>query len=240
MIDHHTVAFVSGANRGLGAQFVARLLARGAGKVYAASRTGRVDLADARVIPVQLDITDDESVAHAGRLAADTTLLINNAGANRHTAFLAPQAPEDARAEMEVNYFGTLRMARAFAPALMQTHGAMVNVLSILARVSLPAMGSLCASKAAALRLTESLRAEFAPHGVRVFAAMPGAIDTDMSRDFAGPKLDPAEAADAVLDALTGSAGEIYIGEMAKGLAQGLALDRAATQAQLLLPPGDA
>jgi NAD(P)-dependent dehydrogenase (short-subunit alcohol dehydrogenase family) len=240
MIDHHTVAFVSGANRGLGAQFVARLLARGAGKVYAASRTGRVDLADARVIPVQLDITDDESVAHAARLAADTTLLINNAGVNRHTAFLAPQAPEDARAEIEVNYFGPLRMARAFAPALMQTHGAMVNVLSILARVSLPAMGSLCASKAAGLRLTESLRAEFAPHGVRVFAAMPGAIDTDMSRDFAGPKLAPAEAADAVLDALTGSAGEIYIGEMATGLAQGLALDRPATQAQLLSPPGDA
>jgi NAD(P)-dependent dehydrogenase (short-subunit alcohol dehydrogenase family) len=239
MIDQHTVAFVSGANRGLGAQFVARLLARGAGKIYAASRTGRVDLADARVIPVQLDITDDESVAHAARLAADTTLLLNNAGVNRHTAFLAPQAPDDARAEMEVNYFGTLRMARAFVPALMQTHGAMVNVLSILARVSLPAMGSLCASKAAALRLTESLRAELAPR-VCVFAAMPGAIDTEMSRDFAGPKLDPAEAADAVLDALTGSAGEIYIGEMAKGLAQGLALDRAATQAQLLSPPGDA
>ena len=240
MIDHHTVAFVSGANRGLGAQFIARLLARGAGKVYAASRTGRVDIADTHVVPVELDITDDESVAQAARLAADTTLLINNAGVNRHCAFLAPHALEDARAEMEVNYFGTLRMARAFAPALMRQHGAMINVLSILARVSLPAMGSLCASKAAGLRLTESLRAELAPHDVRVFAAMPGAIDTDMSRDFAGPVLDPLDVADAVLDALTGGAGEIYIGEMAKGLAQGLALDRAATQAQLLSPPGDA
>jgi NAD(P)-dependent dehydrogenase (short-subunit alcohol dehydrogenase family) len=240
MIDRHTVAFVSGANRGLGAQLVARLVARGAGKVYAASRAGSVVIADERVIPVELDITDDASVAHTARLAADTTLLINNAGVNRHSAFLAPQAPDDARAEMEVNYFGTLRTARAFAPALMQSHGAMLNVLSILARVSLPAMGSLCASKAAGLRLSESLRAELAPHGVRVFAAMPGAIDTDMSRDFAGPKLSPAQTADAMLDALAGSAGEIYIGEMARGLAQGLTMDRAATQAQLLSPTGDA
>ncbi|AXF22497.1 short-chain dehydrogenase [Burkholderia pyrrocinia] len=240
MIDCHTVAFVTGANRGLGAQFVARLLARGARKVYAASRAGTVAIADERVIPVELDVTDDASVAHAARLADDTTLLINNAGVNRHCAFLAPQAPEAARAEMDVNYFGTLRMARAFAPALMQTHGAMLNVLSVLARVSFPAMGSLCASKAAGLRLTESLRAELAPHGVRVFAAMPGAIDTDMSRDFAGPKLIPAEAADAMLDALTGDAGEIYIGEMAKRLAQGLTMDRATTQAQLFSPPGDA
>lgn len=240
MIDRRTVAFVSGANRGLGAHFVARLLARGAGKVYAASRAGTVAIADERVIPVELDVTDDASVTHAARLAADTTLLINNAGVNRHCGFLAPQAPDDARAEMEVNYFGTLRMARAFAPALMQTQGAMLNVLSILARVSLPGMGSLCASKAAGLRLAESLRAELAPHGVRVFAAMPGAIDTDMSRDFAGPKLSPAETADAMLDALAASAGEIYIGEMARGLSQALTMDRAATQAQLLFPPGDA
>ncbi|SAL70420.1 short-chain dehydrogenase [Caballeronia arvi] len=240
MIDRNTVAFVSGANRGLGAQFVARLLARGAGKVYAASRTGRVDIADERVIPVTLDITDDDSAAHAARLASDTTLLINNAGVNHQSAFLAPHAQDHARAEMDVNYFGTLRMARAFAPALIRTQGAMLNVLSILARVSLPAMGSLCASKAAALRLTEALCAEFAPHGVRVFAALPGAIDTDMSRDFAGPKLDAAATADATLDALAGDSHEIYIGAMAQQLAQGLSLQRAETQAQLLFSSGDA
>ncbi|MEM5440005.1 SDR family NAD(P)-dependent oxidoreductase [Paraburkholderia diazotrophica] len=237
MIDHNTVAFVSGANRGLGAQFVARLLARGAGKVYAASRARHVDIDDARVVPVTLDITDDECVTHAARLAADTTLLINNAGVNRHSSFLAPLNIDDARAEMDVNFFGTLRMARAFAPMLIDRRGAMINVLSILARVSLPAMGSLCASKAAALRLTESLRAELGPHGVGVLAALPGAIDTDMSRDFEGPKLDPADTADAALDALAGMAGEAYIGAMAHGLAQGLALDRAATHAQLLSTP---
>lgn len=234
MINSNTVAFVSGANRGLGAQFVARLLARGAGRVYAASRTGRTEFDDKRVIPVTLDITVEASVAQAVRVARDTTLLVNNAGVNRQCGFFAPQAMEDARAEMEVNYFGTLRMARAFAPVLMERKGSMINVLSILARVSLPAMGSLCASKAAALRLTESLRSDLMPHGVRVFAALPGAIDTDMSRDFDGPKLDPAITADAALDALTGDACEAYIGSMAQELAYGLALERTATQAQLL------
>jgi alcohol dehydrogenase class IV len=69
---------------------------------------------------------------------------------------------------------------------------------------------------------------------VRVYAALPGAIDTDMSRGFDGPKLDPATTADAALDALTGDACEVYIGLMAQGLARGLALERASTQAQLL------
>jgi NAD(P)-dependent dehydrogenase (short-subunit alcohol dehydrogenase family) len=234
MIDSRTVAFVSGANRGLGAQFIARLLARGAGKVYAASRAGDVQLCDARVIPIKLDVTDEFSIEQAARLAGDTTLLINNAGMNHHSGFLASDAVDHARTEMEVNYFGTLRMARAFAPALISSSGAMINVLSILARISLPAMGSLCASKAAALRLTESLHAELAAHHVRVYAAMPGAIDTDMSRDFDGPKLSPADVAEAALDALTATAREIYIGPMAQQLADGLALDRIATQAQLL------
>jgi NAD(P)-dependent dehydrogenase (short-subunit alcohol dehydrogenase family) len=234
MIDRHTVAFVSGANRGLGAQFVARLLARGAGRVYAASRMGHTEFDDTRVVPVTLDITDDDSVAHAARIAADSTLLVNNAGINRQSGFLAPYAMDDARAEMDVNYFGTWRMTRAFAPSLIERKGAIINVLSILARVSLPSMGSLCASKAAGLRLTESLRAELMPHGVRVYAALPGAIDTDMGRGFDGPKLDPATTADAALDALTGERYEVYIGSMAQQLAHGLALERAATQAQLL------
>jgi NAD(P)-dependent dehydrogenase (short-subunit alcohol dehydrogenase family) len=233
MIDHTTVAFISGANRGLGAQFIARLLARGAGKVYAASRTGDTAIHDTRVIPIALDVTDDASVARAASLAADTTLLINNAGVNRQAGFFADDAIGHARAELEVNYFGILRMTRSFASALKTNEGAIINVLSILARTALPAMGSLCASKAAALRLSESLRAELAPHRVRVIAALPGAIDTDMSRDFAGPKLSPAEVADAALDALSGNASEIPIGSMAQELAAGLATDRAATQAQL-------
>jgi NAD(P)-dependent dehydrogenase (short-subunit alcohol dehydrogenase family) len=232
----NSVAFVSGANRGVGAQFVQSLLERGARKVYAAARNVEAlatrDRHDPRVIPVTLDITDAAQVAQAASLAGDTTLLINNAGINRLDRLVRARDVDAARAEMEVNYFGTLRMCRAFEPALIAHGGAIVNMLSILARVALPAMGSLCASKAAALRLTEGVRAELAAHNVRVLGILPGAIDTDMSRDFPPPKLSVAEVVAAALDALDGGPDEVYVGAMAQGIAAGLAADRQALQAQ--------
>jgi NAD(P)-dependent dehydrogenase (short-subunit alcohol dehydrogenase family) len=213
------VAFVSGANRGVGACFVEKLLEQGARKVYAGARDIRaLDGYDPRVVPVELDITNTGQVARSAALAGDANLLVNNAGINRLEPVLAATDPNAARAEMEVNYFGTLEMIRAFAPSLRLSGGAIVNVSSILARVSLPSMASLCASKAAALRMTEGVRAELAPYGVRVLAILPGAIDTDMSRDFPGPKLAPAE---------------VYLGAMAQQIAAGLAADRQAVQGSL-------
>jgi NAD(P)-dependent dehydrogenase (short-subunit alcohol dehydrogenase family) len=231
-----STVFVSGTNRGVGAAFVAGLLARGARKVYAGMRdpqAARFD--DPRVVPVTLDITVPDQVARAAALAGDVTLLVNNAGINRLERVAEPRDPNAARAEMEVNYFGTLAMCRAFAPTLERNGGALVNMLSILARVALPSMGSLCASKAAALRMTEGVRAELAARGVRVLAVLPGAIDTDMSRDFPPPKLAVTEVVDAVcaaLEAGPGAADDIYVGAMAEGVAAGLAADRAAVLAQ--------
>jgi NAD(P)-dependent dehydrogenase (short-subunit alcohol dehydrogenase family) len=228
------VAFVSGANRGVGACFVEKLLEQGARKVYAGARDIRaLDGYDPRVVPVELDITNTGQVARSAALAGDANLLVNNAGINRLEPVLAATDPNAARAEMEVNYFGTLEMIRAFAPSLRLSGGAIVNVSSILARVSLPSMASLCASKAAALRMTEGVRAELAPYGVRVLAILPGAIDTDMSRDFPGPKLAPAEVVEAALAALRGGGEEVYLGAMAQQIAAGLAADRQAVQGSL-------
>jgi NAD(P)-dependent dehydrogenase (short-subunit alcohol dehydrogenase family) len=104
---------------------------------------------------------------------------------------------------------------------------------SILARVALPAMASLCASKAAALRMTEAVRAELAPHGVRVLSILPGAVDTDMSRDFPPPKIPVAEVVDAAFAALRDGNDEVYVGAMAQQIAAGLATDRQAVQGSL-------
>lgn len=228
-----SVAFVSGANRGVGAQFVTSLLGGGARRVYAAARdVNALSVNDPRVVPVTLDVTDPRQVAHAASLAGDVTLLINNAGINRLERAIVPRNGDAARAEMEVNYFGTLAMCRAFTPALIANHGTVVNMLSILARVALPMMGSLCASKAAALRMTECLRAELAAHDVRVLAVLPGAIDTDMSRDFPPPKLAVTDVVDAVFAALGGGPDEVCVGAMAQGVSAGLAADREAVQKQ--------
>ena len=251
MLDNGTIALVSGANRGLGKCFVESLLGAGAQKVYACARTpAELPFNDVRVVPLQLDVTQSADIIAATKLAPDVTLLINNAGINHLSRALSPQDADAARAEMEVNYFGTLAMCRAFAPILTNnatTHPcAIVNVLSILARVALPAMGSLCASKAAALRMTEAIRAELAAHSVRVIGILPGAIDTDMSRDFPPPKLAVSEVVEATFAALrtagvgvagvagpaTSGSDEIYIGAMAQGVAAALAQDRAAVQSQ--------
>jgi NAD(P)-dependent dehydrogenase (short-subunit alcohol dehydrogenase family) len=218
------VAFVTGTNRGIGAQLVKALQARGAAKIYAASRRGATT--EAGVVPVRLDITQPDEVAAAAADAGDTTLLINNAGVNYNTPLLSPASEQNARLEMEVNYFGTLAMCRAFAPLLgANGGGAIVNLLSILSRINLPLMGSLCASKAAALSLTHGVRAQLAGQGTLVIAVMPGAVDTDMTCHLPPPKMPPSEVAQAVLDAIEAGMEEVYPGAMAQALAERLAQD---------------
>jgi NAD(P)-dependent dehydrogenase (short-subunit alcohol dehydrogenase family) len=232
------VALVTGANRGIGRAYVEALLARGARKVYAGARRpeGVADLVRAHPVLVEsltLDITEAAAVAEAARRCGDVSLLVNNAGINRVAGLIAGADLAAARAEMETNYFGTLAMCRAFAPVLRANGGgAIVNMLSILSQVSLPLMGSLCASKAAGLSLTVGVRAELARQGTQVIAVMPGAVDTDMSRDFPPPKMPPGEVAEAALAALEHGVEEVYPGEMAAGVAAGLAADPKAVEKQ--------
>jgi NAD(P)-dependent dehydrogenase (short-subunit alcohol dehydrogenase family) len=109
-------------------------------------------------------------------------------------------------------------------------------MLTILARVNLPLMGSYCASKAAALSLTQGLRAELGAQGVRVAAALPGAVDTRMTAGLPIPKMSPAEAATEILDGFEVGEEEIYVGDMARGLAAGLASDPKGVERQLASP----
>ncbi len=233
------VAFVTGTSRGIGPEIVRALLAAGAAKVYCATRmrdgaAGLIAKAPDRLQPVALDITDPEAVAGAAGAAADTTLLVNNAGVNFNTPLLAVDDLDNARSEIETNYFGTLAMCRAFAPRLKANGGgAIVNLLSILARGNLPMMGSLAASKAAELSMTQGLRAELKGQGTHVMAVLPGAVDTDMTRNFEGPKIGPSQVAEAIVHGLSVGAEEVMPGEMAAGMSMGLAVDPKAVEIQL-------
>ncbi len=192
------------------------------------------------MVPVTLDITDGSQIAAAAERCADVTLLINNAGVNFNAPLLAPADPEGARAEIETNYLGTLAMCREFAPVLRRNGGgAIVNLLSILARVSLPLMGSVCASKAAARLMTHGLRAELKAQGIRVLGVLPGAVDTDMTRGLEIPKMQAAEVAEAIIDGLRRGLEDIYPGTMASGVAAGLAGDALAIERDFAayLPP---
>ncbi|MGH1491077.1 MAG: SDR family oxidoreductase [Acidimicrobiales bacterium] len=236
-----SIALVTGANRGIGSCFVEELVARGATKVYATARSAQsfdaqsLDALAAghpgviEVLP--LDITDADQVASVAAQCGDVNLLINNAGVNNMGAFVASADLDGARAEMEVNYFGTAAMCRAFAPILATNGGGgIVNMLSILSRVNLPLMGSLCASKAAGLSLAQGVRAELAAQSTHVLAVMPGAVDTDMSKDFPPPKMAPVDVVKAALDGLENGAEEVFPGDMATGVDAGLAADPKAVE----------
>jgi NAD(P)-dependent dehydrogenase (short-subunit alcohol dehydrogenase family) len=215
------VALVTGANSGVGEHFVRALLEAGAEKVYAAARrtesvAGMASVYPDRVAPVVLDITDGGSVEGAAARCADAVLLINNAGVGLAQRFIAAEDLGAIRAEMEVNYFGTLRMCRAFAPVLGRNGGgAVVNMLSALALVNLPANGSYSASKAAALSMTQGVRAELAGQGTLVVGVMPGTVDAGMGRDFPGPKVAPETVVGESLRAVEEGIEDVYPGEQA-------------------------
>jgi len=157
--------------------------------------------------------------------------LINNAGANGNTSMISISDTENARREMEVNYFGTMAMCRAFAPTLKANGGgAIVNVLSILSKVNLPASGSYSASKAAAYSMTQGVRAELAAQNTLVVGVMPGAVDTDMAKDFQGPKENPIDVANESLQGVEDGIEDVYPGGMAQGVNAGLGQDPKAVE----------
>lgn len=231
-----SVVLITGATGAIAQALIAALKARGAAKIYAAARDISALAASSELVPIKMDVSSDDDVAKAAGLATDVTLLINNAGVNHNTSFMIAPDLAMAREEIEVNYLAPLRVTRAFAPALIKNHGAVLNILTILSRVNLPLMGSYCASKAAGLSLTQGLRGELAPKGVRIAAALPGAVDTRMTAGLPIPKMTPADAATEILDGFESGEEEIYVGEMARGLAQGLSADPKAVERQLASP----
>ncbi|MER6852301.1 SDR family oxidoreductase [Streptomyces flaveolus] len=202
-------ALVTGANRGIGHSFVTELRSRGIKRIYAAARRPETVPAIPGVVPLMLDVTDDASVARAVAAAGDTTLLVNNAGVSTF-ARLTDGAEEDIRLEMETNFFGTLRMVRAFAPVLgANGGGAVLNVLSVMAWMAYEHSNSYGASKAATWALTNGIRYELAGQGTQVTALAMASVDTDMMASIEDEKSAPEVIAKAALDGLEAGSLEV-------------------------------
>jgi NAD(P)-dependent dehydrogenase (short-subunit alcohol dehydrogenase family) len=223
-----TTALVTGANRGLGKAFVQALLDRGAAKVYAGARNpGTVDVTNARVVPVQLDITNLDDIAAAARDCSDVSLLVNNAGAMLLRPFLSGPDMSAARTEMETNYFGTLAMARAFAPVLEAAGGgSLVNMLSVVSWYAPPFNASYCASKSAQWALTNALRVELRAQGTLVVGVHAGFIDTDMAAAVDDPKISAQEVAGQTLDAIEKGQPEVLTDEWTRHVKNSVATDQ--------------
>lgn len=202
---------VTGANRGMGREYVAQLLDRGVAKVYAAARDPRsIDHDDPRVAALALDVTDAASIAAAAEIATDVGVLINNAGIARMTPVLGIDSTA-LREELETNLFGPLALASTFADRIAERKGAIVNVSSILAW--LPG-GSYGITKAALWNATNAMRTELAPRGVQVVGVYVGLVDTDMA-SFApdSAKSRPEDVIRQVLDGIESGVNEVLADE---------------------------
>ena len=217
-----SVAFVTGANRGLGLAFAQELLAAGARKIYTAARHPE-DITLDGVHPVRLDVTMPETIVAAAKACSDVNLLINNAGISRGSGLLAADAIEAARSELETNYLGPLAVTRAFASVLAANGGGtIVNVLSVLSWVTLPAAATYSASKAAAWSLTNGLRSALREQGTHVVGLHVGFMETDMTRHLTVPKSQPAGIARQVLTAVEAGADEVLADDVSRQVKAGL------------------
>jgi NAD(P)-dependent dehydrogenase (short-subunit alcohol dehydrogenase family) len=208
-----SVGLVTGANRGIGRAFVRALVDHGAAKVYAGARDPAT-VADRDVTPLQLDVISPADIAAAAAVAHDVTIVINNAGVFGSNTKLLEGSFDDAQREMEVNYFGTWAVSRAFAPILARNGGgALVNMLSVASWAGRPVFPGYAASKAAQWSLTQSLREGLHGQGTLVVGVHAGFVETDLASWTDAPKISAASVAEQTMQALASDSVEVLADE---------------------------
>ena len=228
---------ITGAGRGLGHTLVFAFASAGAKEVLAGVRrpesinqlNEEARVSQTHILPFKLDVTNQDDVQLAVE-RGPIDILVNNAGV---AAFGNPltMSLTDIQKELDVNYFGVLRMVRAFAPGMSKrAQGVIVNVGSILGRINLPMVGTYCASKAALLSLGQALRAYLSESNIRVITVLPSTIDTDMSSGADVNKLSKEFVAAEILQSIRKESHDPAIGEEARGILEGLSKDPVAVE----------
>ncbi|MFD3524213.1 SDR family NAD(P)-dependent oxidoreductase [Streptomyces sp. NPDC058653] len=222
--------FLTGASRGLGAHWAEAILACG-DRLAAAARdtTALAPLSERygdRFLPLRLDVRDATGVREAVRNAEATLggidVLVNNAG-HMLVGAVEEADEEQARAQMDVNYFGALWATRAVLPGMRERRaGRILQVSSYGGLVAMPALGIYQASKWALEAMSESLAAEVAAYGIHVTLIEPLMFSTGLATESPQVKQDPA---------YDHARGALYAGAEAAGFTPG---DTAATSDALL------
>ena len=218
------VALVTGANRGIGKSIVEALLSNGASKVYAAVRSldnaaALLEAHGEKIVPVVIDLTKPETIVASAEKCADVQIVINNAGVLSTTNPFSENAIETLQFEMEVNVFGLIRMAQAFAPILKTNGGGVfIQINSVASLKSFADFATYSASKAAAYSITQSLREILEAQQTRVISVHPGPIATDMGHDAGFTEIaEPVDVvSNAIIEALNNDNMHVFPDTMAK------------------------
>jgi NAD(P)-dependent dehydrogenase (short-subunit alcohol dehydrogenase family) len=216
------IVLVTGANRGVGEALVREALNRGAKGVFAGTR-GALPNTDPRVTALTLDVTNASQIQRAVDEVAALDVLINNAGIAIYDDLTNLDVIQK---QLDVNLLGPLKVTQAFLPLLIRSKGAVLNILSMASVAAVPVLPGYSISKAAALNLTQSLRALLTRQGVGVHGVILGSIDTDMSHDFDVPKVSPESAAVGIFDGLEKWEEDIFPDPISRSLADGWRADR--------------
>ena len=199
---HNATVLITGANRGLGLAFAREALARGARKVYAGVRDpSKLTLARGRGHPARRH--PPRGRGRRGQPLHRRDAADQQRRHRRLGGFLSADSIESARAQLETNFFGPLRLSQAFAPVLAANGGgAILNVLSVASWINSPMLAMYGASKSAAWALTNGLRHELRAQGTQVLGMHVGFVDTDLTRGIDLPKSKPGADRARTLDAL--------------------------------------
>ncbi|WP_235933861.1 SDR family oxidoreductase [Agromyces humi] len=234
------VILVTGASSGIGREVALALSAAGARVAIGARRVDRlaslVDSARGEVLPLQLDVTDSESVqravaetvGHFGRL----DVLVNNAGLMQSGLILGADTREWQRM-IDTNLLGSMYAVHAALPHLLETKGAVVQVSSTAARSASLGSGVYAATKFGISAFSESLRQEVTRRGVRVIVIQPGFVDTELTSHITDPTMQAA-AADIAASMRT-----LRTGDIAEAVVYALSQPEHVSVNEILVRPTD-
>ena len=218
------VTLVTGANRGIGKAIVDSLIQAGVAKVYAAVRNlDSVQFLVAeygdKIQPIEIELSKPETIRAAAAQTNDVNIVINNAGVLKPATVLNDEAIETLEFHMQVNVYGLINMAQAFAPALkLNGGGALVQLNSIASLKNFPDFATYAASKAASYSITQALKDNLKAQGTRVLSVHPGPIATDMAKNAGFEEIsEPASlVGDGIVEALKTGEPHLFPDAMAK------------------------
>ncbi len=207
--------FISGSNRGIGKALALEFLSNGAAKVYAGARNpaSLTELAqqfEGRLIPVQLDVTDEQSIAAAAQQIDKVDILVNNAGIFAMGGIINGDVLGSLKTNLDVNVWGVVKLTNALKDKLIQPNGAIINISSVAGLGNMPMAGTYSVSKAAVHSVTQGLRGELANEAFLVMGVYPGPIDTDMAKDIQMDKDSPENVAKNVIIGLKEGVEDIF------------------------------
>ncbi len=215
-----SVVLISGANRGIGNAIALELLARGAKKVYAGTRDlGAIDATESsyegKLVPLQLDVTDEASINNAAKLATDVDILINNAGVLLGDSLLNSDSLNNLKIHFDVNVIGLMKLTQAFLPSIRsKAKGAIVSISSLAGLGNMPVIGSYSVSKAAVHSIIQGLRGDLTNESVAVIGVYPGPIDTEMAKGFEMDKDSPQAVAKSIADGIENGVEDVFPDQM--------------------------